>query len=385
MKIVHVINSLETGGAEMMLLKLLQSGIYENYNVLIIVLSKKNTLSENIKKLGFNVEHLNFSKNIFLIFELIKFYKKIKFFSPNIVHSWLYHANLITALTCYLLKIKGVIWSIRQTSLDFKHNKLSTLIVAKICALISKKIPLKIIYNSYQSKESHTKFGYCKDKNIVIFNGFNTKEYKKIKIENKKNILGSQINTKFPLVGFIGRYDVQKNHFGFFEFAKLLVDQFPRVNFILVGRKIDEKNKVILNLRKKLCLDKHVYLLGERKDIPKILNALDVFVLPSNGESFPNVVGEAMACEVPTVVTDVGASKEIVGDLGFFVNKGDMLSMAKYVLSILKLSKIKRENLGKKCRLRIKNKFNIKNISNDYKIIYEETYEYLKKEELCVG
>ena len=80
MKIVHVINSLETGGAEMMLLKLLQSGIYENYNVLIIVLSKKNTLSENIKKLGFNVEHLNFSKNIFLIFELIKFYKKIKFF-----------------------------------------------------------------------------------------------------------------------------------------------------------------------------------------------------------------------------------------------------------------------------------------------------------------
>ena len=60
MKIVHVINSLETGGAEMMLLKLLQSGIYENYNVLIIVLSKKNTLSENIKKLSINVEHLNF-------------------------------------------------------------------------------------------------------------------------------------------------------------------------------------------------------------------------------------------------------------------------------------------------------------------------------------
>ena len=135
---------------------------------MIIVLTKKNTLSESVQKLGFNVQHLNFSKNIFSIFELIKFYKKIKYFSPNIVHSWLYHANLITALICYLLEIKGVIWSIRQTNLDFKHNKLSTLIVAKICALISKKIPFKIIYNSSQSRESHTKFGYSKDKNIVI-------------------------------------------------------------------------------------------------------------------------------------------------------------------------------------------------------------------------
>ena len=186
MKIVHVINSLETGGAEMMLLKLLQSGIYKNYNVLIIVLSKKNTLSENIKKLGFNVEHLNFFKKYFLIFELIKFYKKIKFFSPNIVHSWLYHANLITALTCYLLKIKGVIWSIRQTNLDFKHNKLSTLIVAKICALISKKYLLKLFIIPINLKNHILNLDIAKIKISLFLMDLILKSIKKLKSKIKK-------------------------------------------------------------------------------------------------------------------------------------------------------------------------------------------------------
>ena len=123
MKIIHVINSLEIGGAEMMLLKLLNSGIYSNDEILILVLTKNTVLTEKIRKLGFNVEHFNFSKNFHIFREAIKFYKRIKTFSPDIVQSWLYQANLISGLSCFFLKIKNI-WSIRQTSLDSKHNKI---------------------------------------------------------------------------------------------------------------------------------------------------------------------------------------------------------------------------------------------------------------------
>ena len=82
------------------------------------------------------------------------------------------------------------------------------------------------------------------------------------------------------------------------------------------------------------------HLLGKRDDIPILMAALDVFALSSSwGEAFPNVLGEAMACGVPCVVTDVGDSAEIVGDTGRVVEPGDMEGLARHIIVLLSSQK----------------------------------------------
>ena len=135
MKIIHVINSLEIGGAEMMLLKLLNSGIYSNDEILILVLTKNTVLTEKIRKLGFNVEHFNFSKNFYIFREAIKFYKRIKIFSPDIVQSWLYFPDLIIAPFAKLVGAK-IIWGIFLSELQKSYYKRSTWIAIRLCGRI---------------------------------------------------------------------------------------------------------------------------------------------------------------------------------------------------------------------------------------------------------
>ena len=375
MKIIHVINSLEIGGAEMMLLKLLNSGIYSNDEILILVLTKNTVLTEKIRKLGFNVEHFNFSKNFYIFREAIKFYKRIKIFSPDIVQSWLYQANLISGLSCFFLKIKNI-WSIRQTSLDSKHNKISTLICAKFCAFLSKKIPYYIIYNSKSSKKNHVDFGYYDKKSFIIYNGFDLLEYKKYK--QKKISLSYNINFKHPIIGFIARFDVQKNHVGFFEIAEKVVKIIPNTNFILAGRNVDEDNEILVKIREEKKLKQNIFFLGERRDIPELLNMLDLLILPSKSEGFPNVIGEAMACELPCIASDVGAVKEIIGDTGKVVKSDDIKKFADEIINFLNLSKRERLKIGKNARNRIKNNFDIRNISEEFKILIKRAVKEIR-------
>ncbi len=375
MRIIHVINSLEIGGAEMMLLKLLKSKVFLRDQILVVVLTKHSKLTERIQKLGFEVKHLNFCKSPLVIFEILKLYKIIKIFAPNIVHSWLYQADLISGIISYWLKIDGVVWSVRQSSLEFKHNKITTLLCAKLCALLSSRIATKITVNSKEAIKNHIKIGYDKNKICLVHNGFELNTFKKFKVKEKNKVIGLNIEINYPIVGFIGRYDIQKNHKGFLQAAKLVVENNQNVKFFLVGRNVTEKNNELSNLKNKFALNENVFFLGEREDIPVLMNIFDIFVLPSDGESFPNVIGEAMACELPCVVTNVGETMDIIGKTGKVVSKGDMASLAKEIISLINLNTKQREKIGLDARNRIKNNFDIKIISKDFQNIYKQIFK----------
>ena len=112
------------------------------------------------------------------------------------------------------------------------------------------------------------------------------------------------------------------------------------------------------------------HLLGERQDVPRITAAFDVATLSSVSEGFPNVLGEAMACGIPCVATDVGDSALIVGDMGVVVPPRNPERLAEGIQKLLNLSKEEREKFGKRAREHIKTHYALERIVEMYETLY---------------
>jgi len=148
--------------------------------------------------------------------------------------------------------------------------------------------------------------------------------------------------------------------------------EMPDVHFLLAGNGVDENNLQLLKLIDSKGLRNVTYLLGLRRDVPQLMAALDLLVSFSHGEAFPNVVGEAMACGVPCIVTDVGDCSYIVGDTGRVVIPGDSKSLALAIKEVISLPLNIRMELCKRARARVEEEFSIENIVHRYEELYKE-------------
>ena len=170
----------------------------------------------------------------------------------------------------------------------------------------------------------------------------------------------------------MARYDSQKNHAGFITAAARIRRAMPHVHFVLAGTGVDETNEMLVKLILEHDLKNHIHLLGRRTDMPRLMASLDILASSSYGEAFPNVLGEAMACGVPCVVTDVGDSAEIVGDTGRVVQSSDMEGLARDVQELLCMPEEARARLGQKARARVEANYEIGYVT----LLYEEFYEH---------
>ena len=203
---------------------------------------------------------------------------------------------------------------------------------------VSGSVPL-MIANSEAGYTHHKTGGYRCIKQLVINNGFDTDEFKP---DSEARIrLRSQWKIKNEaLIGIVGRLFVLKGHRIFLEAAALLRKERTDVRFVIVGDGPDKRELELLS--HELGLTESVILPGARQDMPAVYNALDILCSSSYSEGLPNVIGEAMACGVPCVVTDVGDSAKIVGDQGVVVPAGDSQVLAKGLKTMLsKLNDIK--------------------------------------------
>ena len=113
-------------------------------------------------------------------------------------------------------------------------------------------------------------------------------------------------------------------------------------------------------------LEENVSLLGERRDMPQVLSAMDLLLLSSAyGESFPNVIAEAMSCGVPCVATDVGDSALIIGDTGMVVTPGKPSELAEAAINLLSNNDL-RIRSGQNARSKIIGEFSIRKITAEY-------------------
>lgn len=372
MKILYIITGLSTGGAEMMLYKLLSIINRAKFKPSVLSLTDEGSLGKQIKELGIPVYSLKMKGGFPSPVKLVQLIRLVKKISPDLIQGWMYHGNVAASFVKWFSR-KNIIllWNIRHTQMDLKKEKPLTAIVIRIGAKIS-SYPDQIIYNSRISEKKHKSLGYEDRNKKIISNGFDCKKFKPDKDAKKGLLQLLDIPEDSLLIGLIARYHEMKDHRTFLNVAGKLVSINPKIHFILAGSEIDQRNYQLIHQIKELNIMKQVHLLGERKDIARITAGLDIACSTSSwGEGFSNAIGEAMACEVPCVATDVGDSAWIIGNTGFVVKAGNMKALTDAFLSLIEMGLEKRKKIGQLARDRIKKNFSIDVVAKQYEDAYQ--------------
>jgi glycosyltransferase involved in cell wall biosynthesis len=369
MRVTHVITSLGVGGAEMMLWKLLSRLQQRGFQSEVICVGAMGEVGPRILALGVPVHALGMSRswpNPLALFELAR---RIRRFRPDVVQTWMYHANLLGSIACRIATGAPLVWSLHQSNLDPAVNRRRTLWVMRACARFSDRAAA-IVCCSEASRRPHAEFGYPTDKMQVIPIGFDVDLFRPDRsIRNQvRRELG--VSSEAPLLGIVARFDVQKDHQTFVEAASHLAQRRPDARFLLCGTDITWQNRQLAMWIDDAGIRDRCLLLGRRDDVPRLMAALDILLSSSCGEAFPTVLGEAMACGVPCVVTDVGDSALIVGSTGRVVPRRDPRALADACMEMLNLSAEDRRRLGLQSRARIVNNFSLDAVAAAYIRLY---------------
>jgi glycosyltransferase involved in cell wall biosynthesis len=374
-KVVYIVTGLYTGGAETMLYKLLSKINREHFNPVVVSLINRGTLGDRIESLDIPVHSIGMKQGVPTPATLIRLVQTIRRLDPDVIQGWMYHGNLAAFLAgLFLPKKSPIFWSIHFSISSLNAEKFMTQAVIKAGATISNFI-CKNIFVSRNSQIQHENLGYLSTNSCVIPNGFDTLTFKPSQEARLKLRIELELPEQTILIGLFARYNPMKDHANFLKAAKLLCQEHSQVHFLLAGHNINSKNQDLQNLIQELGIISQVHLLGERQDIPYLASALDIFSLASAyGEAFPLVVGEAMSCGVPCVVTDIGDSAWIVGDTGRVVppRNPDKLMLAWQ--DLIALGYEGRKALGNLARDRIENLFALEMITLQYEELYKNSY-----------
>lgn len=370
MKVLHVITGLGDGGAEGVLSRLCLYS--KDVNHVVVSLMDGGKYGSILRAAGIPVYCLGLNPsrpNPIKIFSLIK---KIRKEAPDVVQTWMYHADLFGGIAARLAGVRSIFWGIRHSVLEKGKSKRSTIVIAKLCAWLSSFVPTKIICCAEKALQVHAEIGYRKSKLVVVQNGY---DLGKFQPDNELRTATRQkfgIGDEICLLGMVGRYDPLKDHKNLLSALSFLPKK-ENIKCLLVGKGLDQKNSELVEIISKLALQDMMVLAGQQTNIPAIMNALDIHILSSSSEGFPNVLTEAMACGTPCITTDVGDAAIIVGDTGWLMPAQDSKLLADAVFDAIteKEERLPQWQMRKdKCRSRIEDKFSIETMINGYLAVW---------------
>jgi len=354
----------------MMLLKLLEQIDKSKFLPHVISLTDIGEIGHRIAALDIAVEALGMRRGVPDPICYLRLLRRLRRIKPDIMHSWMYHANLVGGSAARLTGIPVVIWSVYSSNLLPANASLLTKLTVYLCARFSSWLPDCVQYDSHKGKSYHEKIGYKEHFSLVIPNGVDLNEFlpnKRTRLEVRQEI---GISPYVPLIGLVARFDPIKNHEGFIKAASYLHKQMPEAHFLMVGQSVDWSNKTLKKLIEASNLSDVFHLLGHRSDIPRITAALDLACLTSWSESFGIVLIEAMACGVPCISTDCGEQALILGNTDWIVPLGDMEGLAVKCMAFFNLTENERRLMGEAARNRVMEKFELGAVVKRYESMY---------------
>jgi len=372
MKVTYIITDLETGGAENMLANVVTEHIKMGVKGSVISLQTTGYLGEQLDSIGVPVRSLAMRKGRFDLPALLRLTEWLIQNPPDLVQTWMYHADLIGGVAAQRAGRIPVVWSIRHAAPDMKMLGTKTRLVVSLNAILSRHIPRAIVCCAKTTLQSHARAGFVQDKLLFIPNGIDTDKFspnnKSREVFRKE--LG--IANETPLVGLCGRFNIAKDHHTFIQAAAKLHQKIPDIHFLLCGKNVSQENKILAGWVDDANIRQVCHLLGERMDMPVVLNELDLLVLSSRAEAFPSIIGEAMATGIPCVATEVGDSPSIIGDTGIVVPPSNPDAISTACEKLLNLTASERASLGEKARKRIEDNFSLKVCAKAYLDLYEK-------------
>jgi len=374
--VTHIITGLETGGAETMLLRLLQFVDREKFPPRVISITGNGPIGRKIEALGIPVFALGMDPARPSLSDFLRLVKELKANPPAVIQTWMYHADLIGGLAgCFVPGVK-IVWGIHNSTLDPSTSKRSTRVIVRINAFLSRFVPAKIIACSQVARKIHEAQGYQGNRMVFIPNGFDLDDYRPDVGARARVRTELGISATAPVVGMAARFDPQKDHATFFLAARELAAVIPDIHFVLCGDGISPENPGLVSMMSGFEKPGNFHLLGRRMDMKDIYPSWDVAMLSSSyGEAFPLVIGEAMACGVPCIGTDVGDTAELIDDTGQTVPPREPGQLSEAVKKILLLPDDERLALGWKARNRILENYEIRKIVTLYQQVWSQVTE----------
>ena len=318
-RVLFVTTGLSAGGAEAVLLRLLDRLRGGPVAPALVSLRSGGALRDQALALELPFLELGMEtgagKKAAGLFRLAGFARSL---DADILQGWMYHGNIAASLSSLMVDGSQAAWSVRQALGALSTEQDATVRLIRRAVAVRRR-PRRIIYNSEAAARDHEKLGYLPERKVIIPNGFDLDVFKPDRFARRRLLNELELPEATLLVGMIARYHPVKDHAGFLAAAALLASVRKNVHFVLAGEGVTQDNRELTDLVATNYLAERCHLLGRRDDVPSLTAALDLATLTSLSEGFPNVLGEALACEVPCVGTDVGASGTLLDRVGVVV------------------------------------------------------------------
>ena len=367
MRICHIITGLDRGGAELALCGLLETLGQPEQTV--VALGGDTPLSARVAKVA-ELHHLGMKVGRAGPGDLLRLRQLLRTDGrPDVIHAWMYHANLMAALASFGLGIP-LIWGVHHSLSDLPNEKPRTRTVIRATALLS-NIPDRIRYVSAVAAKQHERAGFSRKRTVIIPNGYDTEAFAPDAEARNRIRHELEIPAHALVIGMVARVHPTKDHANFLQAAAHFLGNHPDTIFVLVGGGTKD-DRHLLDAIERLWLHRSVRLCGTRADVAALNAAFDIATLSSRGEAFPNAVAEAMACGIPCVSTDVGDAALIIGDTGVLVPPRDPVALSEGWTRLAALSGDERRSLGMRARQRIIDNFGRQAIGRRFITLYRE-------------
>jgi glycosyltransferase involved in cell wall biosynthesis len=334
----------------------------------IICLIEIGSIGEQLQRENICVHSLGLTGFWKTPIALLRMWKILRASNAQIVHTWMYHSDFLGGLIARWLVRRPVIWAIRNTKLP--THSVTTRVLARVNARLSKWIPSKIVYCANAARRYHEAMGYSPALGLVIPNAYSTQKRERGGFDVNLSSSNSEPSDEALVIGCVGRFDSLKNYPMMVNAFKLVADQHPQVQFLMVGRGVEKSNPKFYALVKQAKLEARCTCVGETTNVESYLAKMDIFCLSSTSEGFPNVVAEAMTMELPCVVTDVGDAALIVGNTGTVVPSGDARLFSEAIIKLIRTPASSRIKLGALARERIADHYSIQSVCSQYVKLY---------------
>ena len=291
---------------------------------------------------------------------------------PDVVQTWMHHADFVGGLSARLAGVRNITWGIhcREIHRNPGDSAEKMALFRTALSLLSRFVPRRIVSCSAAAIEDHAAVGYPRRKMHWIPNGVSTGTFSPHSDGGATARRELRLPAGVPLVGFAGRFHEMKQLDVFLRAAALLQSRMPQAHFVLCGGAAPDLDAAAQKALGKMPHRDQVHLLPFLSNMARFYPALSLFSLSSRTEACPMTLLEAMACGVPCAATDVGDCAALIGDARCVAPAGDAAALAQVWEKLLAPRTDDPATLRRLLRARVEERFSITRAARDYTALY---------------
>ncbi|MCF8033676.1 MAG: glycosyltransferase [Desulfarculaceae bacterium] len=364
LNITFLMRSMNYGGAERQVVLLVRELVARGHAVAVVVFYPGGPLEKELIQAGCRVESMGKRGRWDVIGFLPRLARALRGLGTQVLVSYLDVPNLVAAALKPLLPGAALVWGVRASNMDLSRYTWLDRLVFALEGPMSRMAEV-VICNSQAGLEHVRAAGFAASRLIVIPNAIDTGRFRPSAAMRAAFRAELGLSHGDLLVGLVGRLDPMKDHPAFLKAAARLAKDHPGAHFVCVGDGPADYQASLRAQGEELGLEERLHWLPGRDAVEQVYNGLDLLCSASlYGEGFPNVVGEAMACGLPCVVTQVGDAPRVLGDAGRVVPPGDPAALAQALGGLLALPSREREALGRAARQRVEKNYSVKSLAD---------------------